>query len=158
MFRTGLSCMETYFLGRVHRGGKSYFKTPLWCLIWRCTGSFLVDLAIAKREPTWNYTSRNKILQGLFCWQICFEILQILAVSHNSPKAKKNRCPEVAKQHDDSSIPQDHQMSSAGSLKITSQCWARGKSWGSGMALEIIFLISVSCGFSFLQKQNPVWK
>lgn len=45
-------------------------------------------------------------------------------------------------------------MSSAGSLKTAAQCWARGKSWGSGTALEIISLISVSCGFSFLQKQS----
>lgn len=43
-------------------------------------------------------------------------------------------------------------MSSAGSLKIASQCWAKGKSWESGTALEIISLLSVSCGFFFSPK------
>lgn len=50
-----------------------------------------------QRETNLKLHHRNKILQGLFCWQIHFKILQILAVSHHSPKAQKSRCPEVAK-------------------------------------------------------------
>lgn len=63
---TGHSCLETYFFIRVHRGGKSCLKTPLWCLIWRRTRSLSVDSEIARREPTWNDNSRNKIPQSLF--------------------------------------------------------------------------------------------
>lgn len=50
VFRRGLFCLKTYFLGRVHRGGKRCLKTPLWVLSWRYTGFFLADLKTAQRD------------------------------------------------------------------------------------------------------------
>lgn len=109
----------------------------------------------SKERPTWNYTTGKKIRQGLFCWKIHFKILQILAVSHHSPKTQKSRCPEVAKAA--RWLP-----CTTGSPDVLCRqpkdCWARGKSWGSGTALEIISLLSVSCGFFLFSKKQSCLK
>lgn len=152
MLRRGLSCLKTYLLGRAHRGGKRCLKTRLWALSWRYTGFFLADLKAAKRGPTWNYTTGIKLSRDNSADRSISKYCKFWLCPITLQKLKRADVLKWLKQHDDSSTPQDHQMSSAGSLKIASQWRVRGKSWGSGTALEIISLISVSCGFFFSPK------
>lgn len=105
----------------------------------------------SKESPTWNYTTGIKFSRDYSADRSISKYCKFWLYPITLQKLKRADVLKWLKQHDDSPTPQDHQMSSAGSLKIASQCWARGKSWGSG-TLEIISLISVSCGFFFSPK------
>lgn len=101
---------------------------------------------------TWNYTTGIKFSRDYSADRSISKYCKFWLCPITLQKLKRADVLKWLKQHDDSPAPQDHQMSSAGSLKIAPLCRARGKSWESGTALEIISLTSVSCGFFFSPK------